>query len=729
MTIVLHTCIKKFSCLFFLFFVTQSFVFANSFNNNDNISFSSQELEKLGASTVQESLKMIQQLQNNQDIANAQLVYEGDLITAKEQGRIEDVLASLSLNDIDRIEVDKEGNQIRYHLSKSLTKEGITALFSFTLIDEKTLSTALDPVVSIATNTPTKRSQLGDVIRVITASELETLGVYDVQSALRLLGNVSIDNAGGLVGIRMRGFAVGNTKVLYYGIDLKDPISVDGTPAFNFIPIDDVDRIEVVSGSSTIANGTGASAGVINIVTKQHTGKGYVASKVSHQQYYSMVKSNVSLGGNDVYALATFAYNDTQSSLKNMVENDLSATELLTLGFNSNKKWGRLSGSVSMINAKQELDDFSADDTDHTSNLSRQLADISYNQTFFNKLDSTLRFGGTFLKRNVHDPDGDPTTDTKTRHNGSLYSIDLYNQLAFGKNNVLVFGGEFNEERGKSSGYNWGSIDMSEKIQRTVAGYSQILYNSPWISSQLGYRLDAYRKNSGYHIKPTYHGSLFRVIPVVNILVTGTVKTGFKLPTLYQKYKPVNGNKNLTAEESFTKEISFSKKINDLEFSSTFFQSDINNKIVWDDKGTPWPNSSDDRYENLNQSDYSGVEYAVQLYDWSIVDFIRADYTILDAIDDGLPAKKVPDYKFSFSSGISYKKWTYGLYLIGEGERADASSTMGAYSYTDVSAHYQYDSTTTLFVIINNIFNKDYETAAGYNEPERTVFIGLKKQF
>ena len=115
---------------------------------------------------------MIQQLQNNQDIANAQLVYEGDLITAKEQGRIEDVLASLSLNDIDRIEVDKEGNQIRYHLSKSLTKEGITALFSFTLIDEKTLSTALDPVVSIATNTPTKRSQLGDVIRVITASDL-----------------------------------------------------------------------------------------------------------------------------------------------------------------------------------------------------------------------------------------------------------------------------------------------------------------------------------------------------------------------------------------------------------------------------------------------------------------------------------------------------------------------------------------------------------------------------
>jgi len=119
----------------------------------------------------------------------------------------------------------------------------------------------------------------------------------------------------------------------------------------------------------------------------------------------------------------------------------------------------------------------------------------------------------------------------------------------------------------------------------------------------------------------------------------------------------------------------------------------------------------------------------VQLYDWSIVDFIRADYTILDAIDNDLPAKKVPDYKVSIATGLSYNQWRIGVNLISEGERDDQNSTMSAYSYTNVSLHYHYDSSTTMFAIINNLFDKDYETAAGYNEPERTVFIGLKKQF
>ncbi|MBE32675.1 hypothetical protein CL647_00850 [bacterium] len=719
---------KNLFYLFFLFYLTQTFIFADTIN--DKVTFSVQELENLGASTVQESLMVIKQLQKDQKTSNAQLVYEGDLVTAKEQGSIEDVLSSLSLDDIDRIEVDKEGNQIRYHLSKSLTKEGMTALFSFTLIDEANLSSKLDPVVSIATKAPIRRSQLGDVIRVIEGDELETVGVVDLEGALRMLGNVSIDDAGGLVGIRMRGFSVGNTKVLYNGVDLKDSIGPNGAPNFKFIPIDDVARIEVVSGASAIANGSGASAGVINIITKKENHDGYIASKFSNNQYYTSLKMNFDVKGNQIYVLGTHGYNNTQSVGQTTSEKDLYSNNSITLGFDSVQRLGHLDGFLSIINGRQEVDDSAIqDDTDYVSDASRQLAVLRYVFKLSDNIDSGIRVNASYLSRGNHDPDGDPSTDTNITYKGNHYGLDFYNHIGLGQDRRLLLGWEFHEESGESSGY-WGMpVDFSRKTQFTTSFYSQLLWKHTWLSTQLGSRVNYYKANTKGQVAPTYHVSLFRSIPGIDVKVKGTYKTGFKLPTIYQQFLPVNGNEKLKAEESLTKEISFSKQINNVEFSTTFFQSDIKNKIAWDDKGTPWPNSSDDRYENFKDSQYSGSEYVIQLRQWGVFDFFRLDYTTLNAIDNNLPAKKVPDYKLSFSSGISHDKWTYGFFLIGEGEREDFSSTMAAYSYVDVSIHYDYNNTTSLFTKLHNVFDESYETAVGYNEAGRTFFFGLKKHF
>ena len=706
--------------MFFFFYLSQTFIFADSIH--DKVTFSVQELENLGASTVQESLMVIKQLQKDQKTSNAQLVYEGDLVTAKDQGRIEDVLSSLSLDDIDRIEVDKEGNQIRYHLSKSLTKEGMTALFSFTLIDESKLPSKLDSVVSIATKAPIRRSQLGDVIRVIEGDELETVGVVDLEGALRMLGNVSIDDAGGLVGIRMRGFAVGNTKVLYNGVDLKDSIGPNGAPSFKFIPIDDIDRIEVVSGASAIANGSGASAGVINIITKKESNDGYIASKFSNNQYYTSLKTNFDVKGSQLYLLGTHGYNNTQSSRQNTSEKDLYSNNSITVGFDSVQRLGHLDGFLSIINGRQELDHFGgADDTDNVTDANRQLAGIRYVFKLSKNMDSVIRWEASYLNRGNYDPDGDPTKDTNNTYKGSHYSLDFYNHIGLGQDTHLLLGWEFREESGESSGI-WGgsSVDFPGKIQRTTSLYSQLLWQHTWVSTQLGSRVDYYKANTKGHVAPTYHVSLFRSIPGIDVNVKGTYKTGFKLPTIYQKYSST-GNENLKAEESETREVSFSKEFQTIELVTTFFDTSLTNKIDQINWETP--------YSNFEKSTYSGTEYVVQLREWGMFDFLRLDYTALNAVDKNEEALKVPDYKLAFSSGISHDKWTYGFFLIGEGEREDSSSTMAAYSYIDVSIHYDFTDKTSLFTKLHNVFDESYETAAGYNEAGRTLFFGLKKHF
>ena len=64
--------------------------------------------------------------------------------------------------------MSKDGSKVSYHLAKSLTKDGVIALFSFTLLDLDATKEQLNPIVSTATKTPAKAAEVSDVVRVIT---------------------------------------------------------------------------------------------------------------------------------------------------------------------------------------------------------------------------------------------------------------------------------------------------------------------------------------------------------------------------------------------------------------------------------------------------------------------------------------------------------------------------------------------------------------------------------
>ena len=75
----------------------------------------------------------------------------------------------------DVIDVLKDGKRIKQHSSKKVIKEGVTELSTFTVYEDILPDDKLDPLVTIATKAPIRRSQLGDVVRVIEGDELETL--------------------------------------------------------------------------------------------------------------------------------------------------------------------------------------------------------------------------------------------------------------------------------------------------------------------------------------------------------------------------------------------------------------------------------------------------------------------------------------------------------------------------------------------------------------------------
>jgi outer membrane cobalamin receptor len=150
------------------------------------------------------------------------------------------------------------------------------------------------PEVEIAGRRPQLPSTSPGSISVITADELAAMGALTVADALRLLPEVSIKTSGGpggLTTMSIRGSPSTQTLILLDGVPLNRPdqASVDLSP----LPVQQVDRIEVLRGPFSAIYGSATIGGVVNIVTKSRP-ESSAAARIGS---YGETSDVLSLGG------------------------------------------------------------------------------------------------------------------------------------------------------------------------------------------------------------------------------------------------------------------------------------------------------------------------------------------------------------------------------------------------------------------------------------------------
>jgi iron complex outermembrane receptor protein len=108
---------------------------------------------------------------------------------------------------------------------------------------------------------------------VITRDEIRQAGVNDVDQAIRKIGGVfgrqSLDSSPDFA-LDLRGFGTNgaqNMVIMVDGVRLNE--NELSSPVLSTIPIDTVERIEIVRGGSSVLYGEGATGGVIHIVTRK----------------------------------------------------------------------------------------------------------------------------------------------------------------------------------------------------------------------------------------------------------------------------------------------------------------------------------------------------------------------------------------------------------------------------------------------------------------------------
>lgn len=140
-------------------------------------------------------------------------------------------------------------------------------------VSQEADGTSLEPVVISASRMPQLLRSAPIGATVITAEQIQRAGVVDANEAVRKLGGVPgrTDLQGGRdPRLDLRGFgdsADQNLVVLVDGIRISE--NELATARLSSIPLDRIDRIEIIRGGASVLWGEGASAGVINVVLKQ----------------------------------------------------------------------------------------------------------------------------------------------------------------------------------------------------------------------------------------------------------------------------------------------------------------------------------------------------------------------------------------------------------------------------------------------------------------------------
>ena len=112
----------------------------------------------------------------------------------------------------------------------------------------------------------------GSSVTVITSKEIKDSGQSTVLDVIKSVPGIDIVSNGGLgssSSIYLRGADAKYTLVLIDGVPVNDPSMMSDEANLSNLMVDNIERIEILRGPSSMLYGSSAAAGVINILTRK----------------------------------------------------------------------------------------------------------------------------------------------------------------------------------------------------------------------------------------------------------------------------------------------------------------------------------------------------------------------------------------------------------------------------------------------------------------------------
>ncbi|WP_368564098.1 TonB-dependent vitamin B12 receptor [Pseudoxanthomonas sp. UTMC 1351] len=592
-------------------------------------------------------------------------------------------------------------------------------------------TTDLDEVIVTGTRTEVSVKDSLVPAQVIGRAEIERSQARSLSELLRGRAGIGFSNQGGLgkiTTLNLRGTESDHVLVLIDGVRVGSATA--GLPALQDLPIDQIERVEIVRGPRSSLYGSEAIGGVIQIFTRRG-GKGLSRSfRVGGgSNNLREASGGFSYGGERAWLGANAAYQKTDginacrgsgTLFKGCFtdEPDRDGYRNVSLnvrgGVRFDEAW-TLEGSF--LNADGENE---------------------YDGSFVNRSETLQQVIGGKLRYAPSDKLNVVLSVGRNKDHSDDYLDELFMGVFQTRRDMASLQADFGLAEGQllTAGLDWqddvvkSDTEFTGTSRDNKAGFVE--YQGTFGKHQLQASL---RQDDNEQFGDHATGSLGYGLSLgKGLKLTASYGTGFKAPTINDLYYPFFGNPDLKPESSKSLNVGVAQYADSWNWTFNVFENRVDDLVSYD-SSIFLPNNIDKARirgaEFTFDTQIAGFEISAQLSHVDPRNRTRTTPTGTDNLNyDNLLARRARN-SGRIDIDRRFGDFRIGTTFAGASHRYDDAANqmrLAGYGTLDLRVEYAINDEWTLQARANNVFDREYETVAWYYQRGREYGLSLRYQ-
>lgn len=601
----------------------------------------------------------------------------------------------------------------------------VSAAFSPLSFAQTPADQSLAPVLVTAARTAQKASDVLSDNLVITSEEIQQSGQSSLIDLLQRKRGIEIARNGGpgtSSTVYMRGSSSKQIILLIDGV--RSASATTGEPNWSSIPLSQIDRIEVVFGPLSSMYGADAAGGVIQVFTKEGAGAPHVSASAGAGTYGTEEYTLGVSGSTDGDHKVRYSFNSSREEAQGFnATNPLVGTGYASDkdGYTKTSNSGRISWELAKgqeIGATfLQTSGNSQFDSGLRTYDARNYADVGV-YTIYSRNQITSNWGSLFQISKSSDKLNSYTSSGLSSINSESTQVSWQNDFKIGTDLLQVIAEHKKEEAVTNQPFNrdrtTNSLALAYQLQR---------------GDHIGSVSTRYDDNSAYGSNVT--GSVgygYRLSK--ELRVSGSVGTSFRAPTFNELYYVGYGNPDIQPEKGRNAEVGVYYDDGKSDFSIAYYRNKFTDMIV-SKKPCPTGATGSCAY-NVNDALLTGLSMGAGTR--------VGDFRLYGSLDLQNPKDQTKNTmlerraRYHGTVGVDYvdQKFTAGADVSFSGSRfsdSDNKYPLGGYALLNLNATYNLADDWQLFARWNNVLDKDYVLARGYNTAGSNGLVGVRYGF